>query len=262
MDMDRALRTDFYYWRLFATGFCFATFGIGSVVLGLAITSLLRLALWNRERRERTVHLLVHLSFRTFIGLMHLLGVLTYEVHGRQYLREPGQLVIANHPTLIDVIFLVACIPNAVCVVKEELLRSFGLGLLLRRAGYVGNAADPHISLDQCVAAMRGGATLIMFPEGSRSVPGSQPRLRRGAAYVALAAQKELTPVHISCKPSTLTKSERWYDIPNRRMHFVISVGHRIPIAAPGDSTSQRVTAKDITERVRRILLQEAPAYD
>jgi 1-acyl-sn-glycerol-3-phosphate acyltransferase len=262
MDMDRALKTNFYYWRLFATGLSFTTFGIGGVVLGLAITPLLRLVVWNRERRQRTVRLVVHLSFRLFIGLMHRLGVLTYEVHGRQYLLEPGQLVIANHPTLLDVVFLVACIPNAVCVVKEELLRSFGVGLLLRNAGYVGNAADPQNSLDTCVAAIRTGATLIMFPEGSRSVPGSQRRLRRGAAYVALAAQKELTPVHISCEPSTLTKSERWYDIPNRRMHFVISVGHRISVAAPNDSTSQRVTAKDITERVRRILLQETPAYE
>ena len=126
MDMDRALRTDFYYWRLFATGFCFAAFGIGSVVLGLAITSVLRLLLWNRKRRERAVRRLVHLSFRFFIGMMRQLGVMTYEVHGRQYLREPGQLVIANHPTLIDVVFLVACIPNAVCVVKDELLHSFG----------------------------------------------------------------------------------------------------------------------------------------
>src|SRR5262249_11762846 len=148
------------------------------------------------------------------IGIMRQLRVLTYEVHGREFLREPGQFVIANHPTLIDVIFLVACIPNAVCVVKDDLLRRFGVGALLRRAGYVGNGADPQTSLEACVEAMRDGATLIMFPEGSRSVPGAQSRLRRGAAYVALAAQKELTPVRISCKPSSLTKSERWYDIP------------------------------------------------
>jgi 1-acyl-sn-glycerol-3-phosphate acyltransferase len=181
-------------------------------------------------------------------------------VHGRRYLSEPGQFVIANHPTLIDVVFLVACIPNAVCVVKDTLLRSFGVGLLLRGAGYVGNAEDPQASLDACVDAMRDGATLVMFPEGSRSVPGVPSRLRRGAAYVALAAQKELTPVHISCTPSSLTKSERWYDIPHRRMHFVISVGHRIPV--PKDAASHRVTAKVITERARLSLLQENPVYD
>jgi 1-acyl-sn-glycerol-3-phosphate acyltransferase len=262
MDMDRALRTDFYYGRLFATGFSFTVFGIGGVVLGFAITPVLRLVMWNRKQRERTIRRLVHLSFRIFIGMMRHVGVLTYEVHGRAYLRDPGQLVIANHPTLLDVVFLVACIPNAVCVVKDELLRSFGVGLLLRNAGYVGNADSPQTALDACVDAMRDGATLVMFPEGSRSVPGIPPRLRRGAAYVALAAQKEMTPVHISCNPSSLTKSERWYDIPHRRMHFVINVGHRIPVAVPNDAASHRVTAKDITERVRLSLLQETPVYD
>jgi len=46
-------------------------------------------------------------------------------------------------------------------------LHSFGVGLLLRRAGYVGNAADPQTSLDACVDAMRDGTTLVMFPKAA-----------------------------------------------------------------------------------------------
>ncbi len=260
MDMDRALNTDFYYWRLLATGFCFTVFGIGGLVLGIVITPLLRLVVWDRARRQRVVRKLVHWCFGMFIGLMRYLGVLTYEIHGRKRLSEPGQLVIANHPTLIDVVFLVARIPNGICVVKDDLLHNYWLGALLRSAGYVGNAEDPQASLTACANALRSGATLIMFPEGGRSVPGTSRRLRRGAAYVALATQKELTPVHISCNPPTLTKANRWHDIPHRRMHFVIDVGDRISYAPPNGSMSQRVRAQVITERVTRHLLQETPA--
>ena len=126
----------------------------------------------------------------------------------------------------------------------------------------MGNAEDPQASLAACAGALRSGATLIMFPEGGRSIPGTARRLRRGAAYVALATQKELTPVHISCKPSTLTKANRWHDIPQRRVHFVIDVGDRIPFAPPDGSMSQRISAQVITERVTRHLLQETPAYE
>ena len=260
--MDRALKTDFYYWRMFATGLCFVAFGIGGLLLGIVVTPLLSTVVRDDQRYRRLVRKIVHLSFRIFIGLMRFLGVMTYEFRGLPRLTEPGQFVIANHPTLIDIVFLVARIPDGICVVKDELLHNYWLGALLRSAGYVGNATDPLASLAICAAALHSGATLIMFPEGSRSIPGASRRLRRGAAYVALATQKELTPVHIRCNPPTLTKASRWHDIPYRRIHFVIDVGDRIPVAPPESSMSQRVNAQAITERVTRHLLQEAPAYE
>lgn len=262
MDVERTLKTDFYYWRLFATGFCFVAFGLGGLLLGILITPLLHVAIRDDARRQRLVRHVVHRSFALFVGLMRFLGVMTYEFHGVQRLREPGQLVIANHPTLIDIVFLVSRIPDGICVVKDELLHNYWLGALLRRAGYVGNAADPQTALATCADALRSGATLIMFPEGGRSVPGTTRRLKRGAAYIALATQKELTPVHISCAPPTLTKANRWHDIPGRRMHFVIDVGDRIPLAPSDSSTPQRVSARAITERVTRHLLQETQVYE
>ena len=258
MDMDRALRTDFYYWRLFATGFCFVAFGVGGIVLGILVTPLLPLFFRDRDHRERAVRRLIYLTFRVFVGLMKSVGVLTYEFHGREKLRAPGQLVIANHPTLIDVVFLIAAVPNGVCIVKQDLLHSRFVGGLLRRAGYIGNTAEPEASLEACVEALRRGATVVLFPEGSRSVPGTSQRFRRGAAYVALAAQKDLSPVYIACSTPTLTKSERWHDIPNRRIHFAIRVGDKIPFVTP-NTTSKRSTAQAITDRAKRYFLQEAP---
>jgi len=262
MEMDRALNNDWYYWRLVATGFCFAIFAIGGVVLGAVTTTLLPLFIWDQQRRRRFLRFLVHLSFRCFVGLMRVVGVLTYEIHGRDKLSVPGQLVIANHPTLIDVVFLIACIPNGICIVKQNLLESYFVGGLLRRAGYIGNTSQPKAALEACVEALNSGATLIMFPEGSRSIPGTNQRFRRGAAYVALAAHKEFTPVHISCSPSTLTKSERWHDIPKRRIHFVMSVGENIPLEAPDRMISKRVAAKVMTDRAGQLLLKTATAYE
>ena len=66
---------------------------------------------------------------------------------------------------------------------------------------------------------------MIIFPEGTRSVPGQPCRFQRGAAAIALQADKILTPVTISCYPSTLTKAEKWYQIPDRRFHLAMHVG-------------------------------------
>ncbi|WP_245395071.1 hypothetical protein [methane-oxidizing endosymbiont of Gigantopelta aegis] len=36
-------------------------------------------------------------------------------------LNRPGQLIVANHPTLIDIVFLISRIPYACCIVKDSL---------------------------------------------------------------------------------------------------------------------------------------------
>ena len=86
-------------------------------------------------------------------------------------------------------------------------------------------------------------------------------RLRRGAAYVAMATHTDLTPVRIACTPISLTKSERWYEIPPRRMHFVICVGDKIAVGSAA-AASKRVAARAITDRVRHYFLEDTALYE
>jgi 1-acyl-sn-glycerol-3-phosphate acyltransferase len=81
-----------------------------------------------------------------------------------------------------------------------------------------------------CVAWLQSGGSLIIFPEGTRSVPGKPCRFQRGAAVIALQANKIVTPVTLSCYPSTLTKAESWYQIPVRRFHLAMQVGEDIAL--------------------------------
>jgi len=48
---------------------------------------------------------------------------LGYEFEGRERLGRPGQLIVANHPTLIDVVLIVAFTPAPACVVKAAPVR-------------------------------------------------------------------------------------------------------------------------------------------
>ena len=56
----------------------------------------------------------VHRAARIFMGLIATLGVVKSVSRGVERLREAGpRLVVANHPTLIDVISLLALMPQA-----------------------------------------------------------------------------------------------------------------------------------------------------
>lgn len=216
-------RADFYWWRMFATGASFVLFGAGGIVLGYVVFPLVSLVSSSQDVARLRCRKLVQLSFKAFVWFMKTLGVLTWEVQGRETLKREGQLVVANHPSLIDIVFLIAMIPNASCIVKSGLHRNFFTRGPVSMAAYVAND-EPEKLVQECVKTLASGTTLVIFPEGSRSVKGRMLRFRRGAAYVQLEARGPVALVVIHSTPPTLAKHEKWYQIPNRRPHFTLRV--------------------------------------
>lgn len=215
---------DAYYWRLIATGLSFTVFGLGGVLLLLVVFPVQRLlpgsALERRTRARATVSAL----FMWFIRFMRALGVLTFEFDGAERLGQPGQLIIANHPSLLDVVFLIAHMRDTGCVVKDSLWRNPSMRGPIRACAYISNNGSAEM-LEDAAQTLRDGQSLIIFPEGTRTTPGLPPTFHRGAAAIALRGARVITPVYISVNPSTLTKAEPWYRIPYRRMHYRLRVG-------------------------------------
>ncbi|NDP60200.1 MAG: 1-acyl-sn-glycerol-3-phosphate acyltransferase, partial [Oxalobacteraceae bacterium] len=82
------------FWRVLATGFCFATFGIGGLLLRVLVFPLLDLFVRRPRQRVRLARAVIRLAFRGFIGLMQGVGVLRYEVIGVERLARDGLLIL------------------------------------------------------------------------------------------------------------------------------------------------------------------------
>ncbi|WP_454753498.1 lysophospholipid acyltransferase family protein [Cupriavidus necator] len=210
-------------WRVCATGLCFSGFGLGGLVLRVLVFPALALAPWSAARRQRICKNVIHHAFRLFLWLMCAVGVIRYEVRNAQRLQRQGLLIVANHPSLIDVVFLIALTRRADCVVKAGLARNpFTRGPVLA-TGYVQNDSGAQMVQD-CIASLRAGNNLVIFPEGTRTPADGSLRLQRGAANIAVRGGFALTPVVIRCEPPTLRKGEKWYRVPVRRPRYVIDV--------------------------------------
>ncbi|MGE5866779.1 MAG: lysophospholipid acyltransferase family protein, partial [Rhizobacter sp.] len=158
-------------WRIVATGLCFATFGLGGLLLRLVVFPLVRLATPDRARRSVRVKAIIRATFRVFVSMMRHLGVLRLEVRGLEKLRREGLLIIANHPSLVDVVFLMSFVQRADCIVKSSLARNpFTRGPVVA-ANFICNDSGAGL-VDDCVASVRRGNNLIIFPEGSRTPVG------------------------------------------------------------------------------------------
>jgi len=228
-----------HFWRIFATGFCFVCFGLGGVFLTLFIFPLQKLFIKDQAKQKQVARKTVHYTFKFFIGLMAFSGVFSFDLTRAKKLSEmKGQLVLANHPSLIDVVVLISIIPNADCVVKAHLFSNPFLRGVVKNTGYLSNA-DPEGLLVDCEASLTAGNNLIIFPEGTRTKPGQAIKFQRGAANIALRCLSGnakgqgrsenteepglitgISTVLIQVNPTTLTKSEPWYKVPEFKARF------------------------------------------
>lgn len=247
------------YWRIFATGLAFTLFGLAALLLSLVVFPMLRLGARDPQASQRRMQRAVHYGCRWFVWMLTSLGLASCELHGREFLRGPGRLIVANHPSLIDVLFLLSWTPQLDCIVKQDLWRNPFLKHLVRSAGYVGNAS-PKTLVEDCVSNLRAGRSLVVFPEGTRSVPGRPLVLQRGAARIALESGAEVVPVVIRCDPPMLIKGVKWYQVPERRPHYVFAAA--APFRADryrrgGDSTA--LAARRLTAQFVVLLSADAP---
>jgi len=238
-------------WRIVATGFAFVAAAILSLIPGIIAIPWARLLPVSRERHELRIQKSIHWLIRFHLAGLGISGAFRVRCAGRERLREPGILVVANHPTLLDAWALMSLMPQADCVVKERYYENVFLGGAARNAGYIPNYDGPGL-VDECVARLLRGRSVIIFPEGTRSPKDGLGDFARGAAHIALRSGRDPIPVTLRCEPATLYGGQAWWDVPERVPVLTMTVGDPLSVKASVDpEMSQGRAARALTYSLR-----------
>lgn len=220
-----------YIWRLLATGFCFAMFSFGGLLVSIFVCPLQVLCYRDKLIRKQKALKMVHYLFRMFVWLLQASGAAKFFVEEREkkaLAALNGHIIMANHPSLIDVVVLISLVPNADCVVKASLFRNPFIRSVLKNTDYIRNDTVEGL-IDGCNRSLSQGNNIIIFPEGTRTEPKQKLKFQRGAANIALRCNVPITTVLIEVEPTTLTKADKWYNIPHKRVEFTLKLAKKQP---------------------------------
>ena len=190
---------------------------------------------------------------------MKIMGILKVKVENAEKLKSgKSMLVIANHPTLIDIVFILSHMPRADCVVKLHAWNHPFFGRVARAAGYIKND-DPVEVIDRCVENLNKGDNVIIFPEGTRTSPDVViDKFQKGAARIALKSGCNILPIKLDCQPRTLTKDKKWYEVAKKRFQLSMNVGELIDVApVVKNAKNQFAAVKKLTNFFRDYYLKE-----
>ncbi|WP_407276031.1 lysophospholipid acyltransferase family protein [Halothiobacillus sp. DCM-1] len=233
--------------------------GLGLGFLGLLCLGWLPAALLlsllppapQRQRRARTV---IGAAFRLYLRFLTATCATRIDLTALRALQDASpRVLIANHPSLIDVILIVSQLPNTVCIMKASLRHNPLLGPAARLAGYIRNDGPLELVL-KARTALAEGAHVLIFPEGGRTRNFPLDPFGPAAALIAQRAGVPLQPCVIWLDPPYLGK--RW---PLWRKPSLPWQGRVEPLDALPPPTDLRAASQRLEAQLRAALDTQFP---
>jgi len=148
----------------------------------------------------KSLHFFARLWARTIIAAA---GV-RVRVRGAENLpADSPMIIVSNHQGYFDIFVLMGYIPRRLgWIAKKELYRIPVFSFAMRRYGNImidrSNRDRARRSLQIAAEKVRGGQSVLIFPEGTRSPDGKVHVFKKGCYYLAEASGAPIIPVSIS----------------------------------------------------------------
>ena len=203
---------------------------------------------WRNVSPEQRVHRLratVSRLCRWYLTYHSRLRLMSLEYRDKREITHG--LIVANHPSLVDALWILATQPNACCVLKGDLRQSPLLRSLVEELDYVSNH-DPEQLLAEGSRRLANGEALLVFPEATRTQPGQLPEFRLGAAELLVRSGAVVHPIVIHKTETYLCKEQAWYQFPRRPMRWRIDF---MPPQQPDITGNARTCRRQITAQLQ-----------
>lgn len=146
---------------------------------------------------------IVHHYARWWAKIQLLVSGVRVKVKGLEYLAKKAPFIyMANHQSAYDIFALLSCLPVQFrWIAKKELFAIPVLGWAMRAANYISidrsGRKKALESIERAANKIKGGVSVVIFPEGTRSRDGSIQPFKRGGFTLALKSGVPIIPIAI-----------------------------------------------------------------
>ncbi len=214
-------------------------FLIALCTIFLVLSAVVLVITWPFQKSRRLVHELSRVLVRIFFFVP---PCWRHRVIGMEHIdRRKSYVIVINHRAMIDIPALYFLPLNFRWVSKREVFRIPFFGQFLKIHGDIcidrGRAAEAMEQLlDEGRLWLGRGASVAIFPEGTRSKDGTVHRFKAGAFTLAREAGAEILPVVLDGTASLIRPSRlfRWRNTITLRVLPPVTC-ERIAAADPRD---------------------------
>ncbi|MFH1102617.1 MAG: lysophospholipid acyltransferase family protein [Pseudomonadota bacterium] len=170
---------------------------IGCVVIWTAFMAIMIVGLSLFQNNDRTVHTIAQIWGRAILMISRIRVI----VKGMSNIDpEKSYIFMSNHQSNFDIPVLLAYLDVQFrWLAKAELFKIPIFGPAMRKAGYISidrsNRRSAFLSLERAAESIRNGVSVLIFPEGTRSLDGNIRSFKKGGFILAVDSGVPIVPV-------------------------------------------------------------------
>ncbi len=185
---------------------------VGSFTIFVTIPIILyTLFFWWLDTNRRFQH---RLAIYWGWCITHMNPLWKLEIHGLEHFPKKGAFVlVSNHTSLADIIILFCLNRQFKWLAKDSLFKIPLFGWAMRATGYIplerGRHGSIRDSFEEAHRWLKRGVSVLIFPEGTRSIEGHLGTFRNGAFKLALKSGIPIVPIVIT-GPDNIIQKGSW----------------------------------------------------
>lgn len=195
--------------------------GIAYVIFFFPLTFLIWLLVLPFDREREITHWILNWQSRILVWLLPIWKI---RIEGREKgLKDTPFVIISNHQSILDILLINCLRYRLKWISKIENMKLPVLGWYLRMAGYIiidrGNTESKEEMMEKSFRCLKGGTSIMMFPEGTRSADCEIGLFKRGAFQLSINAHIPILPIVLDGSGGVLPKHG-----------LIFTTGHKIRI--------------------------------
>lgn len=175
---------------LLRAALAFGWFVIGCIILSVILIILIPLPL-SKQRKQRIMMPLISSLIKSDVDIM---------THAKQRWIDKDNLdkpaiLIANHASFVDLMLMIGSSNKLLLVTNDWVWNSPLFGFFIRYVEYIHAKDETSWDLEKIQKKVDEGYSILIFPEGTRSLDGRMGRFKKGAFYLAEQLKLDIQPV-------------------------------------------------------------------
>lgn len=180
--------------RSFLLLFSFLIFGTGAFFINFTIVPFAKFFV-KTENLSDFYSFLINKVWKIFVQWLCFTKLIKLEIKNpTELIGIKNKIIVSTHPSFIDVVILVGLIPKTTCVAKNKLSKNLLMSNIVNTI-FITNETNLDEFKAQTKRMLDNGFNVIIFPTGIRHRKNEFPKIKKGAATIAINAEKNIVPI-------------------------------------------------------------------
>ena len=208
--------------RMLYTFLTFLVFFIFAFVLITPLTLLYILLVPKSEKKRYRYHQMIAFFMRLALKALPGVKFSLNNKYGETF--EKPAVIIANHQSHLDLLCTMMLNPKVVLLTTDWVWKNPMYGLIIRYAEYYPVSDGYDKNVERLKSLVERGYSVVVYPEGTRSVTGDIQRFHKGAFQLAQALNVDILPVFVHGANHVMPKN----DFVLREGQLYVEIGERM----------------------------------